>query len=226
MKKWIAMLLVMCMTLSLFGCGSGEPNQTQGAQQPGQTENSTTQPPKEEDTPKETQSAVEDWGVACRMIKLSDLTYVNISFPEHPGDEYGTGMFASQPDHTITIFDVYCEGISPEVDDIKELFPTYGERVKPLFENTYSFDYDNSSFEAEYDGTETIGSYEVTKFRGVHHYTLEDAEKNCQFVVYAVELHNGGDYAYVMVQDISTDQSQLELIESHAYNMIRSMREE
>ena len=75
------------------------------------------------------------------------------------------------------------------------------------------------------DGTENIGDYEVTKFRGVHSYTLDDEEYNAQCVIYAVEL-KAGDYAYVMVQDISEDQSQLDLIESHAYNMIRSMREE
>ena len=224
MKQMIKIILIILMSMTLFGCSSASNDDNQSSQKENQQEDSNIH--QENGASNKNHPITEKWGVACRMIKLSDLTYVNISFPEHPGDEYGTGMFASQPDHTITIFDVYCEGISPEVDDIKELFPTYGERVKPLFENTYSFDYDNSSFEAEYDGTETIGSYEVTKFRGVHHYTLEDAEKNCQFVVYAVELHKGGEYAYVMVQDISKEQSQLELIESHAYNMIRSMREE
>lgn len=226
MKKWIAMLLVMCMTLSLFGCGSGEPNQTQGAQQPGQTDNSSTQPPQEDNTTKQTQPAVENWGVECaKYIFAPDVT-VYVSFPQYPGDEYGTGMYANQPDYTIAIYDIYKADGSAEVDEIKDLFPACAEQVKPMFEDAYGFDYDNSSIEAEYDGTETIGSYEVTKFRGVHHYTLEGSEKNYQFVVYAVELYKGGDYAYVMVQDISKDQSQLELIESHAYNMIRSMREE
>lgn len=225
MKKWIAMLLVMCMTLSLFGCGSGEPNQTQGAQQPGQTDDSSTQSQQEDNTSKQTQPAVENWGVECERYLFTPDVTVYVSFPEYPGSDRITGMYAKQPDSTIAIFDTYTAGISPEVDDIKELFPAYGEQVKPMFEDAYGFDYDNSSIEAEYDGTETIGSYEVTKFRGVHHYTLEGEERNCQYAVYAVEL-NCGYYAYVMVQDISKDQSQLELIESHAYNMIRSMREE
>ena len=225
MKKWIAMLLVMCMTLSLFGCGSGEPKETQGAQQPGQTDNSSTQPPLEDNTTKQTQPAVENWGVECaKYIFAPDVT-VYVSFPQYPGDEYGTGMYANQPDYTIAIYDIYKADGSAEVDEIKDLFPACGEQVKPMFDDAYGFAYDNSSIEAEYDGTETIGSYEVTKFRGVHHYTLEGEERNCQYVVYAVEL-NCCYYAYVMVQDISKDQSQLELIESHAYNMIRSMREE
>lgn len=217
------MLLALCMTMSLFACGSGVPKETQTAQQ-GQTENST-QPPLEESTPKQTQPAVEDWGIeGKKYYSASDVT-VYVSFPEYPGDGYGTGMYANQPDYTFAVFDIYNADVSPEVNDIKELFPACGEQVKPMFEDVYNFDFDNSSFEAEYDGTETIGSYKVTKLRGVHHHTLEGEERHCQYVVYAVEL-NCGYYAYVMVQDDSQDQSQLELIESHAYNMIRSMREE
>ena len=223
MKKWIAMLLVLCMTMSLFACGSGEPKETQTAQQ-GQTENST-QPPREESTPKQTQPAVEDWGIECEKYLFAPDVTVCVSFPQNPGDYSVTGLYARQQDYTIAIFDTYFDGVSPEIDDIKELFPAYGEQVMPMFKNAYGLVYADSSIEAEYDGTETIGNYEVAKFRGVHHYTLEGTEKNCQFVVYAVEL-NCGYYAYVMVQDISKDQSQLELIESHAYNMIRSMREE
>ena len=223
MKQMIKIILIILMSMTLFGCSSASNDDNQSSQKGNQQEDSNIH--QENGASNKNHPITEKWGVECEKYIFAPDVTVYVSFPQYPGDGYGTGMYANQPDSTIAIFDTYRAGVSPEVDDIKELFPAYGDQVKPMFEDEYGIAYDNSSIVAEYDGTENIGSYEVTKFRGVHHYTLEGSEKNCQYVVYAVEL-NCGYYAYVMVQDISKDQSQLELIESHAYNMIRSMREE
>lgn len=224
MKKMIAMILALMLTLTLFGCGSDEPKETVGGQQSGQTD--VQDENTENDSPKETEPPKQDWGIECDKYVDSGDVRVYVSFPDSPGVDRSTGLLCRQSDSTMAAFDAYVEGRSPEVENIKDLFPAYGEQMMDMFADAYGHDYDNNSIEVEYNGTETIGSYEVTKFKGVHNYTEEDLERSRQFVVYAVQLHKGGAYAYVMVQDNSKDQSQLKLIENHAANMILSLRED
>lgn len=221
MKK-IAMILVMVMTLALFGCGPKEPAQTGESQYVGQSGVQTN--PREEN--RQTNPSAEPWGVETNRFVSASNVRVYISFPDRPGTARATGLMTKQTDNTIAAFDYYVEEISPKIDDIRDMFPAYGNQMMRMFEDAYGRHYKDSSIEVGLHGIETIGDYEVTKFQGIHHYFEDEKECNRQFVIYAVELHVGGSYAYVMVQDNSQEQSMLELIESHAYNMILSMREE
>ena len=206
----------------LFVRGMDRPQSTQQTDQV-----NTNADKKEKEEQKKEGESKEKWGTECwkDVVTSKGIFRIYVSFPDRTGLERWMGLLSEQPDKTMTAFDVYHKGISPEVDDIKEMFPAYSEQMMGMFRDAYGLHYDNNTLDVELNGTETIGSYEVTKFKGIHKYTREGWEYNSQIVIYAVEL-KAGAYAYVMVQDNSEEQSQLKLIEGHAYNMIKSIREE
>jgi hypothetical protein len=163
-----------------------------------------------------------EWGVPQRHITLGKR--YQISFPVLTGIPQGAGLIAYQPDRTMVMVDPEY-GDSPEVHSIEEVFSAYYEQRNLMFTFYYSFQFKNPTYTVRSQEMIKINNYDMCKYVGQMKFTKENIDIKYNFVAYSTQLTNGS-YIYCMAVDETDEQSQGKTIESHAYNMALSLKEE
>lgn len=225
MKKYLTLLLIVLLLLSLVACGESSgnvPNGTEG--RPSQNEDKETQ------TQEETKNnELENWGVVDDFsVQNEDLNVSTVFFrwPAATGRSAATGMAATQSDGTFVLVDGYSNGISPKGVALEEFFPKYYEQTLNAFSRNYGSNYSDGKLNAKSEGVSTINGYKVCKFTGEHSFKFKNQDYTYQFVAYVTNLKANGAYVYWLVQDETSDQSAGQQMEENALKIIQSLWEE
>lgn len=242
MKKNIAILLVVALALSLVACGNSQTEQptigggdkpqtarpTSGNNDQVQTE--ATKPQEPDDSP--TIPSVKDWGnkLGSKYVNYNGVSsQVVFRWPVVDGDRRGTGQIAHQDDGTIVVFDSYSYGNSPEVDSIESVFPAYFEQTIGVFSSHYkrlgNGTYSDASFTIENTEIITAGKYEWHKHTGKHIFKWDGEDRSRAYVIYLTTSEENGGYFYILVSDITADQSAGAQMEENAYMMALTVTE-
>ena len=212
MKK-ISLFILLIMIFNLTGCKNIDT--TSNNQNNETLENNVTENNDSNNTDKE-------WGVPQSHITLGKRYQIN--FPVLTGIPQGAGLIAYQPDRTMVMVDPeYVD--SPEVHSIEEVFSAYYEQRNLMFTFYYHFQFDNPTYTVRSQEMIKINNYDMCKYVGQMKFTKENIDITYNFVAYSTQLTNGS-YIYWMAVDETDDQSQSKTIESHAYNMALSLKEE
>lgn len=226
MKKMIALLLAVLMLASMTACGGKENKETEPAKE--ETPVIQTEAPVEETEAAPTEAAdISEWGVACTHGNSNEIANggYEIRFPKLVGIPKVSGLVGYQEDGTRVIVDGELWGISPDVNDVEEVFPTYFEQTVAILDTYYDPSYADFAFTVDSQEVVEVNDYTMCKYNGTHTFTIDGQAMRYQFVAYAVLLHANEGVTYWMVLDESEDQSLIETIESHAYNMALSLIE-
>lgn len=232
MKRIIAIILVLALSLCFVGCNGGREEEDSKTPDKNANAQDTTAADDEDSgsdtTVKEDEEiTAENWGVTAWWSAKTDTTSKNyaINFPNFTGYTEGSSMIAEQLDGTVALISGQ-NYKAPEINNVTELFPAYYDHLQFTLEAFYGIMSMNYVFSVDDSETVTIGDYEMCRFEGSFEFDDYKEHKDFQFVAYATTLKSNGAYAYWVVYDNSEDQSNGKLISEHALNMAKTFREE
>lgn len=226
MKRVLCVFLAVVMLLSMAACGKDEPEATEGGtvNQPAQQEKpAETEAPK----PEETEASNEEWGIprTHSNSNKNGFAFFDISFPHLVGIPEASGLIGYQDDDTVVIVDEEIVAISPDVDNVEDILPTYFEQTEVILRMYYTDDYTDHEFTIDSQELVDINGYKMSKYEGAWKFNLSGEPVSYQYTAYGVLLNANEGVVYWMVLDTTDDQSLKDLIDSHAYNMALSLEE-
>ena len=232
MKRIIAIILVLALSLCFTGCNGGGKEEDSKSPDKNANTQSTTATDDEDsgsDTTEKEEEEItaENWGVTAWWSAYTDTTskVYAINFPNYTGYTEGSALIAEQLDGTVVLTSGQDNGC-PEINNVTELFPAYYDHLEFSLNAFYGIMSMNYVFSVDDSETVTIGDYEMCRFEGSFEFDDYKEHKDFQFVAYATTLKSNGAYAYWVVYDNSEDQSNGKLISEHALNMAKTFREE
>lgn len=233
MKRIIAIILVLALSLCFTGCnGGGEEENSKTPDKNANTQSTTATDDEDsgsDTTEKEEEEiTAENWGVPSwwsAYIGDSAAKVFYVNFPNYTGYTEGAAMIAEQLDGTVAL--ISGQGARcPEINKVTELFPAYYDHLEFSLNAFYGIRSKNYEFSLDDSEPVTIGDYEMCRFEGSFEFDDDDGHYDFRFVAYATTLKSNGAYAYWVVYDNSEDQSNGKLISEHALNMAKTFREE
>lgn len=236
MKKTIAMLLAVLTILLAAACApkQTDPEQTKGGSTSEEATKDQTKEDGKDENPKE--DPEEDpteafdpatWGVEERMSARvdDDAGFFMVHMPKHGGLSKGNGLIGQQQDGTVALISGQ-NAKSPQIQQLSELLPAYGEHLTYTMVKMYGLITDNYVVDVESDEAVTVNGYDMHRFEGKISFDFDGVPTEYQYVAYATVLESNGGYAYWVVYDDTEDQSKGELIAEHAYHMAQTFKED
>lgn len=245
MKKRALLLgCVFAVSMGLTSCG--QPASTEGTDSTVYSSESETAPEQEESEESTEESILEDlpnWkgvGDIFAYMVCDKGTYVgnvsvNIQYPSLKPTSYGWAYQLDPAYVFVTSPGFVLEDGKPVLNDdvlIESLEDTF-EATKPeicwYLKSDRNRRYSNFDFEVETAEPVTINDLPMYKYTGIHTYTYEEEDRQCDFVAYSVDSGQvANSYFTIIVLDDSLSNSSLDplpegTIEAYARKMAESV---
>ena len=234
-KRTVLLLGVMVFVMNLMACGQFSVNEEpESNTSSSETEISQT---KEEEIEEEKVEVSEEelpyWrGVwdyfGYRVIGVGDIS-LDIAYPSLTPTSWG---WAYQMDPTyvfVTSAGYDEEGNDIMIDSLEETFEVSKTYICRQLDFDRSYHYDNFDFSIETQEPVTINDLSMYKYTGIHTYTYDGEQRECDFVAYSVDPQQiEHQYITLIVMDDSLSHPSMDpvpegTIEAYARKMAESI---